>query len=557
MTRALLVLLILAAVATPASGATVLIPNLVGQAIALEKKGLEHATPVATRGLAERFNTLENLENLVTDYEYVSTPDHHDLVICSSSCDEVRVRITPGEIRVEYSTPRGPVRHSLSLNPEHTYLVLAPQGLHTIPVMPQQGGGELPILIIRGGRAYEPTPYFPSFILGDYAESVTPLTRAVGLMGFWDLLVRLRIEGETVAFDLVRSDGSGAYRVVCDLRTGSAWREPLPPEEARRLLDLAREDLAKLPKLKSGELESESGLRLIVYDATEGRVLLELAEPSLELLRERNPRLVELVEFLRELRSEPWELVIRWDVFRLSARARELHDLLETTGLADTRLIRLLLRPDLVLGTYLLTIGLGLATSVAWIELLEHLPRLGKAPEFRWDPPTLLEYAKRLAYAGAVCGLEVVCWCLLNSSTKILLEALGLRDYALDGRLVDLVGGSVWAPLIEEPTKRLLGELSGLPRPLAGAWYGLLEAVGKGEIRPGEVKVWNVIVRVSEHLCYTLSPLPLGALLHSLTSLSIDVSPELTGLTQHWVAVLGATIAVLGALAENALTGVW
>jgi len=71
---------------------------------------------------------------------------------------------------------------------------------------------QLPVLIVREGKAYEPT----TCTLGDHAENVTPLARAVELMGDWDLLVRLKIEGK-VAFDLVKSNGSGAYRVVRDL----------------------------------------------------------------------------------------------------------------------------------------------------------------------------------------------------------------------------------------------------------------------------------------------------------------------------------------------------
>ena len=81
---------------------------------------------------------------------------------------------------------------------------------------------QLPVLIVRKGKAYEPT----TCILGDHADSATPLARAVGLMGDWDLLVRLKIEGKTVAFDLVKSNGSGAYRVVRDLNTGKGSRYP-------------------------------------------------------------------------------------------------------------------------------------------------------------------------------------------------------------------------------------------------------------------------------------------------------------------------------------------
>ncbi|WP_158295975.1 hypothetical protein [Methanopyrus kandleri] len=189
---------------SPVSGVTVYVPDVVDGAFSLEKEGLEHATPVVTSGPVERFNTFENM---VVDYEYVSVSDNHDLVVCSNPFDEIDVRITPEGIRVEYQTSRGTVRRSLSFNPEHTYLVLGLQGLRTIPVEPQQGGGELPVLIIHDHRVYEPTTYFPSPILGRYARDVTPLAQAVELMGGYDLLVRLEVDGSTVAFDLVKSDG--------------------------------------------------------------------------------------------------------------------------------------------------------------------------------------------------------------------------------------------------------------------------------------------------------------------------------------------------------------
>ncbi len=547
MIRILIILLtMMISVIAPASSVETYVPDVINGAFSLEKESLRVAAPIATSGLVERFNAFENMG---VDYEYVSVSDNHDLVVCSDPLNEIGVEITPEGVRVEYRTPRGTVQHSMSFDPEHTYLVLGPQGLRTIPVEPQQGGRELPVLIVHDHKIYEPITYFPSFTLGRYARDVTPLARAVGLMSNWDLLVRLDVSGETVAFDLVKSDGSGAYRVVCDLNTGKAWHEPLPPEEARKLLDLAREDLAKIPRLESGELEDEAGLRLVVYDVTEDKVLLVLARPSLEFIRGHNPRLAELLHVLESTADS----LLEWDIFQLSARAREVKDLLEGVGLASTGAIRCLLHPELVLGSYFLASGFGFATFLPWIELLKHLPRLGKAPELRWEPSALLEYAKRLACVGVLYGVELAYWTCCEIAVKVLLRALGLWDYTAGGKVTKLADDVIWAPLFEEPTKRLMSELSGLPRPLVGAWYGLMEAVAKREIGPGRVNVRNAVLRIVGHaVCATL-PLPLGALLHSLWADECDFDQ----FTDYWPGVLGPALSVLGALAENALTGVW
>ncbi|AAM02546.1 hypothetical protein [Methanopyrus kandleri] len=333
------------------------------------------------------------------------------------------------------------------------------------------------------------------------------------------------------------------------MNTGKAWRESLPPEEARKLLDLAREDLAKIPQLKSGELEDESGLRLVVYDVTEDKVLLLLARPSLEFIRGHNPRLAELLHVLESTADS----LLEWDIFQLSARAREVKDLLEGAGLASTGAIRYLLHPELALGTFLLTSGFGFIAFLPWIELLKRFPRLGEA-EFRWEPSALLEYARRLAYVGVLYGAELAYWTCCEIAVKALLRVLGLWDYTVNGRIFDLADSDVWAPLLEEPTKRLMSELSGLPRPLVGAWYGLMEAVTKREIGPGGVNVRNAVLRVVGHaVCATL-PLPLGALLHSLWADECDFGDRFL---EYWPGVLAPVLAVLGALAENALTGVW
>jgi hypothetical protein len=303
--------------------------------------------------------------------------------------------------------------------------------------------------------------------------------------------------------------------------------------------------------LESGELEDEAGLRLVVYDVTEDKVLLVLARPSLEFIREYNPRAAELVELLGSIHGI--EKFLKWDYFQLSARTHELRDLLETTGLAGTRAIRYLLHPELVLGTFLLASGFGFAAFLPWIELLKHLPRLGKAPELRWEPSALLEYAKRLAYVGVLYGVELAYWTCCEIAVKALLRVLGLWDYMMGGKITKLADDVIWAPLLEEPTKRIMDELSGLPRPLVGAWYGLMEAVLKGEIGPGGVELGNVIKRVVYHtVCATL-PLPLGALAHSLWNTTCDFDQ----FTDYWPGVLGPALSVLGALAENALTGVW
>ncbi len=187
---------------------------------------MERAALVVTSGLVERFNAFEDV---IVDMGTYRSPA---ITTSSSAVDplnEIGVEITPEGACVEYQTPRGAVRRSLSFDPERTYLVLSLQDLRTILVIHMQMGEKPPVVIVREGKAYETT----TCILGDYAESVTPLARAVGLMSNWDLLVRLDVSGETVAFDLVKSDGSGAYRVVCDLNTGKG--SGYPPTSPRRV----------------------------------------------------------------------------------------------------------------------------------------------------------------------------------------------------------------------------------------------------------------------------------------------------------------------------------
>jgi len=130
-----------------------------------------------------------------------------------------------------------------------------------------------------------------------------------------------------------------------------------------------------------------------------------------------------------------------------------------------------------------------------------------------------------------------------------LLGLLGLGDRA-SSRVLDAVEGSVWAPLIEEPAKRLMSDLSGLPLPLAGSWYGLLEAAIEGELWPLE---WRAVVdRASNHVLYAVAPLPTGALLHSLTNVTCDFGNKFPG---YWAGVLGPALATLGALVESRLMG--
>ncbi len=539
--------LTLSLAAIPASGATILLPDLVDRAVALEKEGLKRATPEVTSQLAERLNGAEDLPPVVGWTHIFIAPDESRLVFWLGS-DEPRVRVTPTEVAVEYPTPGGTVRRSVRLDPTHTYLALEfwTPGLRTVPVEPVHAGEELPVLIIHGGRIFEPATHLPpSAALETTMVSIIPLTRAVEFMDPYDLLVRVELEDETVAFDLVRSDGLNAYRVICDLRTGGAWRARLPPGQARELLELTSEDLARLSQV--GSAGGGPGLWLILYDVTEGRILLELARPSLGFLRECSPRLAGLAELLKSI--DGVERLLSWNFLRLSALARGLRNLLEVTGLAGTELVRPLLNPGLLQGAYLLASGVGLATSLAWIELLERLPRLGEAPEFRWDLASVLEYAARLAYVGILHCLGGILWAVGDRVARWLLGLLGLGDQ-VSSRVLDVVEGSVWAPLIEEPAKRLVGELSGLPLPLVGAWYGLLEAAIKGELWPLE---WRAVVdRVSNHVLYAVAPLPIGTLLHSLTNVTCDFGNEFP---RYWVGVLGPALATLGALVESRLMG--
>ncbi|MEO2241473.1 MAG: hypothetical protein ABGY09_05305, partial [Euryarchaeota archaeon] len=352
-----LLVLVAAAVVSPALGVTVLVPEVVSRAVTLEREGLGRAVPVATVGVVER---LDALQGGPADHAFVLAPGACELVLLSGPFPGggFRAVVTPEEALVEYRTPRGLVRRRVAFDPGHVYLVLRSRGLRAVPVKPVRGGRELPVLLVYRGRLYEPVTYFPSPDLGGLAQRVTTLAPVVDLAGDWDLLVRVEVEGETVAFDLVSADGSGAYRVVCDLRTGATRRGSLPSGEVRRLLDLAREDLARLSGLRSGRLRDEWGLWLVVYDATEGRVLLEVAHPAPGFLRRCGPRLAELVELLRECGERAF---LRWECLQLSTRAQGLGDLLERSGLAGTRAVRCLLHPWLVLGPYLLH-SLGILT---------------------------------------------------------------------------------------------------------------------------------------------------------------------------------------------------
>jgi len=102
-------------------------------------------------------------------------------------------------------------------------------GLRSVPVEPVHAGEELPVFIIHGGGVFEPATHLPPpSALETTMVGIIPLTQAIELMDPYDLLVRVELEGETVAFDFARPGGSDAYRVVYDLRTGGAWRARLP-----------------------------------------------------------------------------------------------------------------------------------------------------------------------------------------------------------------------------------------------------------------------------------------------------------------------------------------
>jgi hypothetical protein len=64
----------------------------------------------------------------------------------------------------------------------------------------------------------------------------------------------------------------------------------------------------------------------------------------------------------------------------------------------------------------------------------------------------------------------------------------------------------------------------------------------------------RIVWRVIDHIAYSVLPLPLGALLHSVWNVISDLGGEIL---EYWPGVLGMALAVLGALVENVLTGVW
>ncbi|WP_456454241.1 hypothetical protein, partial [Methanopyrus sp.] len=126
-----------------------------------------------------------------------------------------------------------------------------------------------------------------------------------------------------------------------------------------------------------------------------------------------------------------------------------------------------------------------------------------------------------------------------------LLARIWLGDDKLASNVWDDVRSGVGAPVIEEPLKRLASELTGLSRLLTGALYGFYEWVGHGEA-PSDLAALSSRL---DHAFYTMIPLPVGVLLHSLYNSGTSLD--------YWTRLLTPILSIIEGLIINAITGVW
>ncbi|WP_232452887.1 hypothetical protein, partial [Methanopyrus sp. KOL6] len=104
----------------------------------------------------------------------------------------------------------------------------------------------------------------------------------------------------------------------------------------------------------------------------------------------------------------------------------------------------------------------------------------------------------------------------------------------------------VGAPVIEEPLKRLASELTGLSRLLTGVLYGFSEWVYHEEA-PNNLQALSY--RLSCHISYTVVPLLVGVLLHSLYNSETSLD--------YWTRLLMPVLSIIEGLVINAITRVW
>uniref|UniRef100_UPI001AEF4D39 hypothetical protein n=1 Tax=Methanopyrus sp. SNP6 TaxID=1937005 RepID=UPI001AEF4D39 len=182
---------------------------------------------------------------------------------------------------------------------------------------------------------------------------------------------------------------------------------------------------------------------------------------------------------------------------------------------------------------------------LACLMLLERLPRLEEPPEFRLDPEVIMDYTKRAIYAVIIFRLSSVEYYVADWVSK-LLAWVWLGDDKLASNVWDDVSAGVGAPVIEEPLKRLASELTGLSRLLIGVLHGFLEWVYYKEA-PNDLQVLSL--RLSLHVSYTVIPLPVGMLLHSLYNSETSLD--------DWTSLLTPILSIIEGLIINAITGVW
>ncbi len=329
----------------------------------------------------------------------------------------------------------------------------------------------------------------------------------------------------------------------------------------------------------------------MVYDATEGRILLEVAHPSPGFLRRCNSRLAELVELLRECGERAF---LRWECLQLSTRAQGLGDLLERSGLASARAVRCLLHPWLVLGSYLLH-SLGILTlavpALAFLEAaraqagressgilpsptkLAEMVGLSKAGALKWVALVPGIVSGALVLGATLCFLYQLAQFMLqlylsfnpyawlyDLVVKTALRALGVWEYYQTG--VELADRIVVEPLKEELMRRFINWMFlGGPSTLwpgaigtivIGAGWGMAEAMYRRELRLelglGALRrLDRVALRIAVNVVGALLPPLPAAALRSLCRAVEEFGPEFY---RYWPGVLGPALLALGSLVE-------
>ncbi len=411
--------------------------------------------------------------------------------------------------------------------------------------------------MIRDGKVYSLSDPISSLYvyIGNVGNVVTIDVKRY-LKGLSDLILGVDYQNNIIVFYIYRYSSKEFFKLYCDLSSGKVWKSLPSSEELERLKNLASkissDELKKLvklevlksladvlKKLKIKELKRYVGMN-ILYDINNDKVIMivwsvHVSDINInEVIKECNPRLYEFVKFLNSIGSL-YDSYPSWDYFRLCAKAFEFKDLLEESGLIESKPVKLLLRPWLLPSAYVIISMPYLMTSLACLMLLKYLWKLIISNTVREPLDTICGVILEL--------LPLIGHYVADRVSKLLAEIL-LGNDKIAYKVWNDVSVEIGIPVIWEPLKRLIIKItrpSILPpyihilKLLIEECYKVMELIYKLTIK-------EEAMSKSKDL-----PLLIETLLHSIHDSGISLD--------DWTSLLRPILSAVGGVVISAVIG--